>query len=389
MTGHIRRRGERSWEIKWDAVTDPATGKRKTRYASVKGTKKEAEAELVRRLATVHNGNEVEPSRITVADYIRDWLDNADLAPKTIERYRQLAEQQIIPHLGATTLQKLRPMNVESWHGKLLVSGGKGGKPLSARTVGHAHRVLHRALARACTVEIVSRNVASVIKPPKVEIEEVQILKPAEIADLFGKLERYNLHSRPHAMLPLVTVALATGMRRGELLGLQWGDVDMDAASLKVERSVEETKAGLRLKTTKTKNGRRTISLPASAIEALKSRRAALREDRLNLGLGRESACTPVFGAPEGGLCSPDNLSRDWRRLVKSHALPSVMFHALRHTHCSALIAAGLDVVTISRRLGHGSPNVTLTVYAHLFQKTDLTAASAIETALRARTSDP
>jgi integrase len=191
------------------------------------------------------------------------------------------------------------------------------------------------------------------------------------------------------AMLPLVTLALATGMRRGELSDLQWGDIDFHGIRLKVERNLEETKAGLRLKTPKTKNGRRTISLPTSAIEALRGHRAALREDRLTLGLDRETASTPVFGTPEGKLCSPDNLSRDWRRLVKSHTLPSVMFHALRHTHASTLIASGPDVVTVSRRLGHGSPNVTLTVYAHLFQKTDLTAASAIETTLRARASDP
>jgi integrase len=238
-------------------------------------------------------------------------------------------------------------------------------------------------------VEIISRNVASIIKPPKVETEEVQALTPLEIADLLGKLERNNLSNRSHPMLPLVTVALATGMRRGEILGLQWGDVDLDGALLRVERSVEETKAGLRLKTPKTRNGRRAISLPASAVDALKAHRATQREDRLTLGLGREAADTPVFGTPEGKLSSPDNLSRDWRRLISSHLLPSVMFHSLRHTHASALIASGLDVVTVSRRLGHGSPNVTLTVYAHLFQKTDLTAASAIENTLRARTSDP
>jgi integrase len=227
------------------------------------------------------------------------------------------------------------------------------------------------------------------IKPPRVEVSEVEILAPAQITDVLQKLERNNLANQPHQSLPLVMVALATGMRRGELLGLQWGDIDMDGASLRVERSVEETKAGLRLKTPKTKNGRRTISLPGSAVEVLKAHRAAQREDRLALRLGREAPTTTVFGTPDGQLYSPDNLSRDWRRLVKSHALPPVMFHALRHTHASALIASGLDVVTISRRLGHSSPNVTLTVYAHLFEKTDLTAASAIEATLRIRASDP
>jgi integrase len=388
MKGNITRRGKTSWRIKFDIGTDTG-GKRQIRYVTVRGKRADADRELTRLLNSFHDGTSVEPNKVTVAEYVREWLRKADLAPKTIERYRQLAEQQIIPHLGSTPLQKLRPLHVEEWHGNLLAHGGKDGKPLSARTVGHAHRVLHRALARACSVEVVSRNVAAIIKPPKVETEEVQALTSSEITDVLAKLERNNPSNKAHPLLPLVTVALATGMRRGELLGLQWGDIDLEGASLKVERSVEETKAGLRLKTPKTKNGRRTISLPASAVEALRVHRTSQREDRLTLGLGRETSKTPVFGTPEGNLFSPDNLSRDWRRLVKSHALPAVMFHALRHTHASALIASGLDVVTVSRRLGHGSPTVTLTVYAHLFQKTDLTAASAIEATLRVRSSDP
>jgi integrase len=129
-------------------------------------------------------------------------------------------------------------------------------------------------------------------------------------------------------------------------LGLHWSDIDLNANRLKVERSLEETKEGLRLKKPKTKHGRRTISLPTSAVEALRAHRARQRETRVALGMGRETADTPLFGTPEGSLLSPDNLSRDWRRLVKSHALPQVTFHALWHSHASALIAGGVDVVT-------------------------------------------
>jgi integrase len=327
----------------------------------------DAERELAKLLHSFNEGSSVEPSKITVAEYVRGWLDIADLAPKTLERYRQLAEQQINPHLGPTTLQKLRPAQIQDWHATLLSKGGMNGKPLAARTVGHAHRVLHGALARACSVEIVSRNVAAIIKPPKIASEEVQILSAEKMGDVLGKLQRNNFQNEPHPLLPLVTLALATGMRRGELLGLQWGDIDLDAGRLKVERSLEETKGGLRLKKPKTKHGRRTISLPASAVETLRAHRSRQRETRVALGLGREIAETPLLGTPEGALLSPDNLSRDWRRLVKSHGLPQVMFHALRHSHASALIAGSVDVVTVSRRLGHGSPTVTLTIYAHLF----------------------
>jgi len=381
MKGTITRRGKSSWRLKFDIGHD-ASGKRQIRYQTVRGKRQDAERELSRLLNSFHQGTSVEPNKITVADYVRGWLDVADLAPKTIERYRQLAEQQIIPHLGATTLQKLRPAQIQDWHSTLLRSGGKDGRPLSARTVGHAHRVLHRALSRAATAEIVSRNVASTMRPPKVESTEVEILSAQDMGDMLSKIQG-------HAMYPLVAVALGTGVRRGELLGLQWGDIDLDGATLRVARSVEETKSGLRLKSPKTKHGRRTVSLPPSIVDALRAHRSQQREIRVALGLGREASDTPVFCTPEGALLSPDNLSRDWRRLVKSRGLPSVMFHALRHSHASALIASGLDVLTVSRRLGHGSPMVTLTIYAHLFEKTDLVAASAIEASLKASGRDP
>jgi integrase len=185
-----------------------------------------------------------------------------------------------------------------------------------------------------------------------------------------------------HWLFPVAALALGTGMRRGEILALQWGDVDLDGATLRVDRSLEETKAGLRAKAPKTKHGRRTISLPASTVDALRQHRRQQLELRLALGMGRESADTLVFSTPEGAALSPDNLSRDWRRTVRSKKLPTVMFHALRHSHASALIASGLDVLTISRRLGHGSPTVTLTVYGHLFDNTDAKAAAAMEAAL-------
>jgi integrase len=378
VKGNITRRGKSSWRLKFDVGYD-ADGKRKIRYETINGKRQKAEQALTDALKAFNDGMSVEPSKITVAEHMRDWLDAAEVTPKTRERYRQLSEQQIIPHLGTRLLQKLRPAHIQEWHSVLLQRGGKDGAPLSARTVGHAHRVLHAALARAAVAETVARNVASTIKPPKVETAEVEILSSDQMADVLAKLDGHSLY-------PIVAVALGTGMRRGELLGAQWGDVDLDACTIKVERSVEETKGGLRVKPPKTKNGRRTISLPASTIQALRAHRRAQRELRVALGLGRETTDTPVFSTPEGSLRSPDNLSRDWRRTVRSRGLPQVMFHALRHSHASALIAAGLDVVTVSRRLGHGSPSVTLTVYAHLFQKTDTRAADAIEMAMRKRT---
>lgn len=377
MRGNITRRGKSSWRLKFDLGRDPATGERQTRVVTVRGKRQDAEKELTRLLTSADAGTLVEPSKMTVAEYVRAWLDGpTGLAGKTLERYRQLAEQQIIPHLGTLALQKLRPANVEEWHGKLIKSGGKAGRALSARTVGHAHRVLHRALERATKAEIIARNVAHAIAPPKVEAAEVEALDALQIGQVLRALERRRLY-------PIAALALATGMRRGELLALRWSDLNLDDATVRIERSLEETKAGLKFKGPKTRHGRRTISLPSSVIEPIRAQRKQQLEMRVALGLGKPDAETLVFSLPDGSPMSPDNLSRDWRDSVKSLKLPQVMFHALRHTHASALIAKRLDILTISRRLGHGSPAVTLNVYGHLFEKTDEAAAAAIDEAFR------
>jgi integrase len=362
--------------MKFDLETD-GSGQRQTRYVTVKGKRQDAQRELTRLLGAAHDGSLVEANRVTVADYLRGWLDGAHgLAGKTVERYRQLAEQQIIPHLGALALQKLRPATIADWHATLLKSGGKGGVALSARTVGHAHRVLHRALARAVESELLARNVASIIKPPKVEEAEIDSLKADQIATVLKALDG-------HPLQPIAVLALSTGARRGELCGLAWGHVDLDKATLKIERSLEQTKAELKFKSPKTKTSRRAISLPPTAIDALRAHRRQQLETRVALGQGRPDADTLVFSRVDGSPIPPNDLSRDWARFVKARKLPRVSFHGLRHSHVSALIASGVDPLTISRRIGHASPVVTLRTYAHLFTQTDAGAAKAIEAALR------
>jgi integrase len=377
-TGNITRRGAHSWRIKFDDAAD-ADGARRTRYVTVRGTKRQAQERLTQLLAARDNGTAVAPNALTIADYLRGWLDNdRDLSPKTRERYRQLVEQQIIPHLGAIPLQRLRPAIVAEWHTRLLASGGTGNRPLSARTVGHAHRVLHRALERALNLEMVGRNVAHSVRPPKVEATEVQILTPAQVVEVLDRLA-------DHPLLPVVAMALGTGMRRGEICALAWSAVDLDRAIVRVERSLEETKDGLRFKPPKSRHGRRSLSVPANVVEILRTHRQAQLALRMQLGLGRLGADDLVFAKWSGEPYRPDNLSRDWVRTARARGLPRVMFHALRHSHVSALIAAGLDPVSISRRIGHGNPAITLAVYAHLFRATDRAAAEAIDAVMRPR----
>jgi integrase len=201
--------------------------------------------------------------------------------------------------------------------------------------------------------------VAAIRKPPKVEAEEVEILSTDQVAAVLDAL-------RGHVLYPIVALAITSGLRRGELLALQWSDIDLDAGTLKVERSVEETKAGLRIKAPKTKRGRRNIGLSSDAVGMLRSHRTRQLELRLALGQGGQPLI--VFSTIEGEMLSPDNLSRDWRRVCNAKGLPRVSFHALRHTHVSMLIKEGTDILTISRRIGHSKASVTLDTYGHFIK---------------------
>jgi integrase len=265
MTGNITRRGAHSWRLKYEAGERyPATGKRRTRLVTVRGTRREAQAELIRLLAAVENGTSVAPDKVMVGEYMRGWIaGHTALAPKTRERYSQLAEGQIKPHLGAIGLQKLRPQHVADWHATLLKSGSVSGAPLSPRTVRDANTLLRTVLQQATRLEVVGRNVALAVRPPRSAAPEVQILSSEQIAEVLDKLTGHELR-------PIVALALATGMRRGELAALAWGGVDLDAGTVRVERSAEQTAAGVRLKEPKTRHGMRTISLPASAVEMLR-----------------------------------------------------------------------------------------------------------------------
>jgi integrase len=379
MRGHIRRRGDGdSWELKIH-LGYAANGRRLTRYESVRGTRRQAEQRLVELLAAAHDGSLTQPSKTTVAQYLRQWLENVHgLSGRTKERYAQLVEAQIIPHIGGIALQKLKPVHIAEWHSTLLREGGANKSPLSARTTGHAHRALHVALSHATKSELITRNVASIITPPKVEDREIDSLKADEIGTVLAALQGHPLQA-------IGILALSTGARRGELLALAWGCIDLDKGSMKIERSLEQTRSGVTFKAPKTKTSRRTISLPPMAIEVLRAHRLQQLEIRVALGQGKPGSDTLVFSDVEGNPRAPNDLSRDWRRFILSRKLPPVSFHGLRHSHVSALTDRGVDVVTISKRIGHANPATTLRIYAHMFRQTDTVAADAIEAALRER----
>jgi len=262
----------------------------------------------------------------------------------------------------------VRPLDIEQWHTALRAT-------VSARTIGHAHRVLSKALRDAAKNDLVSRNVCKEQAAPKLEGTEQAIVRdiPALVAALPGW--RYGA---------VALVALFGGLRLGEVLALRWTNVDLDRKVLRVVETLEQTKAfGIRFKAPKSKAGKRDITMPDILVEALHKHRKAQLELRLQLGLGKLPDDALLFATIEDRPLATIDVSCEWGRFAGRIGLPEITFHALRHTHASQLIDAGVDIATISKRLGHATPGITLNVYAHRFRQDDGKAAAAINAAVK------
>jgi integrase len=382
MSGHIRRRGARSWELKFDLGTDPLTGKRITRYHSLKGTRREAEAELVRLMASADRGDYVGISRLTLSAFLDRWEAWAatQVSAKTLERYRELANLHVRPHLGNAQMQKLRTLHFAELYGRLQRAKPVGAG-LAPRTITHIHRLLHRQFGHAVKWGVIGASPVAMAEPPRVQASEITILEPEQIRTMLTALRGRQLYV-------VAVLAISTGLRRGELVALRWRDIDLETGQIRVERSLEQTNAGLAFKSPKTRASRRTVTIPRAIAAELQKHWRTQQERRLALGLGRSGPDDLVFARADAAPWPPDSLTTAWQKAIASLRLPQVTLHGLRHTHVSQLIAAGLDVVTVSRRIGHSNPTVTLNVYAHLFGNTDQRAAAVVETALAAILAD-
>jgi integrase len=374
-TGGLRERSSGSWELKVRCA-DPRTGRRVVKFYTVKGSKQDAKKRL-RDLSVMAEACSLPDEQKLFGAVLDSWESSLDVSPKTAERYLELVRLYIRPHLGGLKVRAITASRLEEFYGDLRagrsVAGAEATK-LAPRTIGHIHRLVVQALGLAERDKVIEASPARHAKRPKIERTEIEILAEEQIRAVLAKL-------RGRAMYLIALTGLATGMRRGELLALRWKDVDLDAGKLKVEQSLEQTKSGLRFKAPKTRYGRRIITLPFSVTAELRLHRKTQAEQRLKLGLGKPADDALVFQRPDGEPLLPNSVTTEWRRLVTSLKLPKVSLHSWRHTHASQLIASGLDVLTISRRLGHGSPSITLDVYSHLFKPTDTAAAAVFESA--------
>jgi integrase len=361
MKGSIRERSPGHWAIILDLHDD--RGNRRRKWHSFRGGKREAQAEAARLITELKSGGYVERHRQSLNEFLdrweRDWAV-PNLSPKTCERYLELLRLHVRPHLGGKAIQSIGVQDLNALYADLH-------QRLAPRTIKHVHRLLHRVLGHAAKWGTIKRNVASLVDAPKVPVTEAAVLRLEEIPKMFAGL-------RGRILYPIAVTALGTGMRRGELCALRWQDVDLEGGGLRVERSLEQTRAGLRFKAPKSARSRRTISLSPAVVAELRAHWKAQQEQRLALGLGKAPPDGLVFATWQGNPRQPNKLTIEFALAMQKAGLPHVTLHTLRHTHASQLITSGMDILTVSRRLGHGSPAITLNVYGHLLSSQDRAA---------------
>jgi integrase len=376
MRGHVRERSPGHWAIVID-VRDPATGKRRRKWHSFRGTKRQAQDEGTRLLAELNSGSYVESSKETVEAFLDRWLADIKprVSPRTHERYAEIARKCIVPMLGSIPLKKLRPPVISEAYTKSLTSGGKEGDGLSARTVMHIHRVLKQALGQAAQWEMIARNPCNNVKPPKVQPKPMQTYDLAQTAELIEVM-------RGTRFFVPVLLAVLCGLRRGEIAALQWGKVDLKVGSIAVTRSAEQTRAGVRYK--EPKSGRsRTVALSPSMVEELKAHRVRQAEELLRLGI-KVTDATFVCAREDGLPLQPQTLTHDWGRKIAKTNLPKLRFHDLRHAHATHMLSAGVHPKVASERLGHSNIGITLDLYSHVLPGMQEDAVAKVDAALKA-----
>ena len=376
MRGHIRERSPGHWAIILD-IPDPQTGKRRRKWHSFRGTKREAQVESARLIAAIQGGTYLEPSKMTLSSFLESWLDHvkSQVSPRSHERYGELARKNIVPLIGAVPLTKLKPAQISAAYTKALKEGrrdGTGG--LSPRTVTHMHRVLKQALGQAVRWELLTRNPAEAVYPPKVERPAMTAFDMAQTAELLEAMRGTRI------FVPTV-LAVLCGLRRGEICAMRWKSVDLANGQVAIIQSAEQTEAGVRFKEPKSGKAR-TVSLSATVVEELRLHRVQQAQELLKVGV-RLSDETLVVCQADGSLLQPRSLTHEWVRLLGKTTLPRARFHDLRHAHATHMLANGVHPKVASERLGHSKVGITLDLYSHVMPGMQEDAAARVDDALR------
>jgi integrase len=371
MAGQIIRRGEDTWVVRIFMGRD-AQGKRRYLNKTIKGKKKDAEAYLSKTVTSISTGTFVEPSALSVGEYLDKWLNTAArhrVRERTFVDYSELLDRYVRPSIGEKRLSDLRPLHIQSLYTELQERG------LSARTVRYTHAVLSSALKQAVKWLMLAQNPASLVDVPKAARKEMQALSPEEA-------KRFLTESDKDRWSALFALALSTGMRPEEYLGLQWKDVDLVKGIATVQRALVWNRKGGGWSFTqpKTARSRRNIPLPSSVMSALVAHKRKQAEERLKAGPEYQNHDL-VFATIEGTpLMMRNLLRRHFKPIVKRAELPGNMrLYDLRHSCATLLLAANEHPKVVSERLGHASITLTLDTYSHVLPSMQQAASEKLE----------
>ena len=354
--GNLRKRKDGRWEGRYTAGHDPETGK--AIYRNVLGrTQAEARAKLKQAIEEAKQVDPVRSKQYTIGEWMDIWFENyakVKVRPSSHQTYRGYIDNHIKPNVGKIPLSKLTSLELQKFYKKLLSSGRverieskKQSKGLSPKTVRNLHQIIASAMKLAKEQKLILSDPTEGCALPKVEHREMKTLPVEQLASFLRE-------AKESGVFELYYVELATGLRRGELLGLQWEDLDLERGSLRVKRQIARINGEVVEAPLKTKNAYRTLPLAKDTIDVLNQQKKKV------------GSCPWVFPGSTGGPMSPDSVLHMLHRVLKRAGLPQVRFHDLRHTFATLALQNGVDVKTVSGMLGHYSAGFTLDTYAHV-----------------------
>jgi integrase len=381
-----RKRGQGEGSIykrkdgRWAAVINLGYQDGKLRRKAFYGaTREEVKDKLVGALNDQQKGLPILTERQTLAQFLEQWLDDVSkpsVRPKTYRFYQDHINLHIKPALGKKQIEKLTPADVQQFVNDKLQSG------LSPQTIRHIIATLRAALGIAVKWQIVHRNVAALVSLPRIQKQEMKVFTPEQAKAFLDFLKGHRLEA-------LFVTALSLGLRRGELLGLHWSDIDLDTATLRVNYGLQRFDGKLHLVEPKTEKSRRVLPLPSLLIAALRTHRVRQLEERLALGADWQETGF-VFTSTIGTPLEPRNINRTFDALIEkanksfeeSDKLPKIRFHDLRHSCATLLLSQGVPQRTLMEILGHSQLSLTMNTYSHVLPEMTRAAVGFMDAVL-------
>ena len=352
--GSIYQRNDGRWVAMINLGYEDGKRKRKSFYGD---TRREVQRQLTKALRDQQQGLPVAPERQTVQAFLERWLRDVvqpNLRPATYTSYEVLVRVHIVPVLGKVQLAELAPQQVQDLMTQMRTKGS------SERTIQYMRAVLRRALGQALKWGVVARNVAALTDPPRVRRTEVKPWTLEQAKTFLAAIKGDRLEA-------LYALELSLGLRRGEVLGLAWDDIDLEKRTLSVRRTLQRIGGQLQLGEPKTETSARTLTIPRELVPVLKAHRVRQVEMRLKAGAAWQETGM-VFTTQVGTMLEPRNANRSFAQAVAKAGLPSIRFHDLRHTAISQLIAHGTPVTTAQKIAGHSRLSTTADIYTHVMQ---------------------